>query len=175
MENLKLKRIIESALFCHGAPLSIGRLEKIFDESEAVTSVQIQAVLADLKQEYKHRGIELTEVASGFRFQSQEDISPWMQKLSNERPVRYSRSLLETLALIAYRQPITRAEIEEVRGVAVNTSTIKTLLEREWVRVIGHRDVPGKPAVYGTTKQFLDYFNLSSLDQLAELNKPLES
>ena len=171
MENIKLKRIIESALLCHGAPLSIGRLEKIFDETEGVTSLQIQAVLMDLREEYKHRGIELTEVASGFRFQSQEDISHWMQKLSNERPPRYSRSLLETLVLIAYRQPITRAEIEEVRGVAVNTSTIKTLLERDWVRVIGHRDVPGKPALYGTTKEFLDYFNLSSLDQLAKLSE----
>ncbi len=174
MENLKLKRIIESALLCHGAPLSIKRLEKIFDETEGVTFVHIHAVLMDLREEYKHRGIELKEVASGFRFQTQEEISPWMQKLANERPPRYSRSLLETLVLIAYRQPITRAEIEEVRGVAVNTSTIKTLLERDWVHIIGYREVPGKPALYGTTKQFLDYFNLSSLDQLAELSEAVE-
>ncbi len=169
MENSQLKRIVESALLCFGAPLSLTRLSQMFDEAEGVTTAQIRTVLAELTEDYKQRGIELVEVASGFRFQTQADVSPWVQKLGNERPPRYSRALLETLALIAYRQPITRAEIEAVRGVAVNTLTIKTLLERNWVQVAGHRDVPGKPALYVTTKQFLDYFNLSSLTDLLKL------
>ena len=170
MENSQLKRIIESALLCYGAPLSITRMLQMFEESEGVAAAQIRAVLTELTAEYKQRGVELVEVASGFRFQTQADLSAWVQKLANERPPRYSRSLLETLALIAYRQPITRAEIEVVRGVAVNTPTIKTLLERNWVQVAGYRDVPGKPALYATTKQFLDYFNLSSLYDLPQLS-----
>jgi len=172
MQNLKLKRIIEAALFSYGAPLTLARLSQMFDESEAVMVAEIQEVLSELKEEYKERGVELVEVASGFRFQTQADLSTWLQKLANEKPPRYSRALLETLALIAYRQPITRAEIEAVRGVAVNTPTIKTLLERQWIQVVGHRDVPGKPALYATTKQFLDYFNLSDL---SDLLKPYES
>lgn len=169
MENLQLKRIIESALFSYGEPLSLGRLSQLFDESEGVSPGQIREVLTALKSDYETRGVELVEVASGFRFQTRAELSPWIQKLANERPPRYSRALLETLALIAYRQPITRAEIEAVRGVAVNTPTIKTLLERNWVQVAGYRDVPGKPAVYVTTKQFLDYFNLSNLSDLVDL------
>jgi len=169
MENQQLKSTIEAALFSYSEPLSLGRLLQLFDEVDAVNSSQLRQVLTELKNDYQTRGVELVEVASGFRFQTRADFSPWIQKLANERPPRYSRSLLETLALIAYRQPITRAEIEAVRGVAVNTPTIKTLLERQWVQIVGHREVPGKPAVYATTKQFLDYFNLSSLSDLGEL------
>lgn len=169
MEHAQLKRIIEAALFCDAAPLTIPRLLQLFDEADGVTSAQIRAVLSELAGECQERGIELVEVASGFRFQTQKSVSDWVQKLGNERPPRYSRALLETLALIAYKQPITRAEIEAVRGVAVNTLTIKTLLERQWIKVAGYKEVPGKPALYTTTKQFLDYFNLMSLDDLAVL------
>jgi segregation and condensation protein B len=169
METSQLKCIIESALFSYGEPLTVARLLQMFDESEAVTTAEIRAVLSELTTDYRERGIELVEVVSGFRFQTQADVSSWIQKLGNERPPRYSRALLETLALIAYRQPITRAEIEAVRGVAVNTPTIKTLLERNWIQVAGYRDVPGKPALYATTKQFLDYFNLKNLSDLTQL------
>ena len=122
-----------------------------------------------MADDYSERGLELKEVASGFRIQVREDTNPWVARLWEERPQRYSRALLETLALIAYRQPITRGDIEEVRGVSVRTNIIRTLQEREWIRVVGHRDVPGKPALFGTTKAFLDYFNLSSLDDLPSL------
>jgi segregation and condensation protein B len=131
----------------------------------------VQQALAALREDYLERGVELVEVASGFRFQVRRDVHPFVAKLWTERQTRYSRSLLETLALIAYRQPITRGEIEQIRGVAVSTNTVRTLEEREWVRIVGYRDVPGKPALYGTTKQFLDYFNLKSLDQMPPLSE----
>ncbi|HBO14018.1 MAG TPA: SMC-Scp complex subunit ScpB, partial [Halieaceae bacterium] len=129
----------------------------------------IRAALEEVAARCEDRGFELREVASGFRFQVRQNLGPWVARLWHERPPKYSRALLETLALIAYRQPITRGEIEEIRGVAVSSNIIKTLHEREWIRVVGHRDVPGRPAMYATTRQFLDYFNLKSLDQLPAL------
>lgn len=167
--SLQLQKIIEAALMVAGRPLTIAHLQRLFEETEQPSSAEIQAALAALREHYASRGIELCEVASGFQFQAKTEFSSWLCKLWEERPPRYSRSFLETLALIAYRQPITRAEIEDIRGVAVNSNVIKTLLEREWIRVIGYRDVPGKPALYGTTKNFLDHFNLTSLDELPAL------
>ena len=148
---------------------ALSQLAGLFTEEEAVDNDQIGAALAALAEDCAERGIELKEVASGFRYQIREDVHSWVTRLWTERQTKYSRALLETLALIAYRQPITRAEIEQIRGVAVSSSIIKTLEEREWIRVVGHRDVPGKPALFGTTKAFLDYFNLRSLDQLPPL------
>lgn len=169
MELTQIKRIVEAALLAAGQPLSLAQLGALFGESEALGADALAQALAELGAECAGRGIELVEVASGFRYQVRLDVHPWVQRLWTERQTRYSRALLETLALIAYRQPITRAEIEQIRGVAVSTHTVKTLEEREWIRVVGHRDVPGKPALYGTTRQFLDYFNLKSLDQLPPL------
>lgn len=169
MHEDKLKNIIESALLASGRPLSVDQLLGLFLNDEEITREQVRAVLKSLTDDYAERGTELIEVASGFRFQVREQYSEWVSRLWAERPVRYTRALLETLALIAYRQPITRGEIEDVRGVSVSTSIIKTLLEREWIRVVGHRDVPGKPAMYASTKAFLDYFKLKSLDELPTL------
>src|SRR5690348_7181339 len=144
-------------------------LAALFAEEEAVTHSELAQALEALGRECEGRGVELVEVASGFRYQVREDVHPWVARLWTERQTKYSRALLETLALIAYRQPITRAEIEQIRGVAVSTSIVKTLEEREWVRVVGHRDVPGRPALFGTTRHFLDYFSLKSLDELPPL------
>jgi segregation and condensation protein B len=171
MNEQQLKNIIEAAIFAAGEPLSIDRLLSLFEEEERPEKAQVQQALADLANDYTERGLELKEVSSGFRFQARSDTSRWVSRLWEERAPRYSRALLETLALVAYRQPITRAEIEDIRGVAVSTNIIKTLQEREWVRVVGHRDVPGKPAMYATTREFLDYFNLKSLDQLPPLSE----
>lgn len=165
-----IKKVIEAALLASGEALSLDRLHSLFaageqqPEREAIT----QALKA-IEDECADRGIELKKVSSGYRLQVKQDMAPWVARLWEERPQRYTRALLETLALIAYRQPITRAEIEDVRGVAVSSNIIKTLTEREWIRVVGHRDVPGKPALYGTTRDFLDYFNLKSLDELPPL------
>ncbi len=164
-----LKRIVEAALLAAGQPLSIAQLAALFGEHEPVGHDELARVLAELQQDCTGRGVELKEVASGFRYQIREDVHPWVSRLWTERQTKYSRALLETLALIAYRQPITRAEIEQIRGVAVSSSIVKTLEEREWVRVVGYRDVPGKPALFGTTRLFLDYFNLKSLDELPPL------
>ncbi len=164
-----LKNILEAALLSAGQPLSLDKLGSLFDEHWQPTKTEIGEALDALVEDYRGRGIELVEVASGYRFQARSETGPWVSRLWEERPPRYSRALLETLALIAYRQPITRAEIEEVRGVAVSSNIIKTLAEREWIRVIGHRDVPGRPALYATTKEFLDYFNLKGLDELPSL------
>lgn len=172
MNEQQLKNVIESALFAAGGPLSVERLESLFtpdEPDEQPGREAIRAALDALRVEWEPRGIELVEVASGFRFQVRATMAPWVSRLWEERPTRYSRALLETLALIAYRQPITRAEIEDIRGVSVSSSIVKTLLEREWVRVVGHRDLPGRPALYATTRQFLDYFNLKSLDDLPTL------
>lgn len=166
----QMKQIIEAAIMAAGEPLSLERLARLFDEPQPTTK-ELRAVLDALQHDYMQRGIELKEIASGYRFQVRAELAPWVSKLWEERPARYSRAVLETLALIAYRQPITRAEIEEIRGVAVSTHIIKTLTEREWVKVVGHRDVPGRPALYSTTKQFLDYFNLQSLEQLPALSQ----
>ncbi|MES9828959.1 MAG: SMC-Scp complex subunit ScpB [Candidatus Thiodiazotropha sp.] len=165
----RLKQIVEAALLAAGRPLNLDQLQSLFPEQEAPDKKQLREVLAELSGDYQGRGIEITEVGSGFRIQVRAEFSPWVSKLWVERPPKYSRALLETLALIAYRQPITRGEIEDVRGVSVSTNIIKTLTEREWVRVVGHRDVPGKPALYATTREFLDYFNLKSLNELPTL------
>lgn len=168
MNPQQLKNIIEAALLAAGEPLSIERLLSIFGENPPERA-EMRAALDDLAQDYAGRGVELIEVGSGFRLQVRQEYAQWVSRLWEERPMRYSRALLETLALIAYRQPITRAEIEDIRGVAVSTHIVKTLHEREWIRVLGHRDVPGKPALYGTTRHFLDHFNLKSLDELPTL------
>jgi segregation and condensation protein B len=171
MELTKLKKIIEAALMASGDVLSIERLQLLFDDFDKPKSPNIKEALDSLMDDFSGRGIELVEVASGYRFQVQKDVAPWVTRLWDEKPQRYSRALLETMSLIAYRQPITRGDIEDVRGVAVSSQIIRTLLDREWVRVVGHRDVPGRPAMYATTKEFLDYFSLKSLDELPSLDE----
>jgi len=166
IEFPQLKRIVEASLLAAAQPLSLPQLSALFGETETPSHDDLARAIAELTEDCANRGVELKEVASGFRYQVRQDVHPWVARLWTERQTRYSRALLETLALIAYRQPITRGEIEQIRGVAVSTNIIKTLEEREWVRVVGYRDVPGKPALFGTTKTFLDYFNLKSLDEL---------
>jgi segregation and condensation protein B len=165
----KTKNIIEAALMAAGQPLSIDRLLTLFVDEHQPSRDEIRAILKLLAKECESRGVELKEVSSGFRYQAKQNYAQWVARLWDEKPPRYSRALLETLSLIAYRQPITRGEIEDVRGVSVSTNIMKTLLERDWVKVVGHRDVPGKPAMYATTRQFLDYFNLKSLSSLPTL------
>ncbi|MBT8058965.1 MAG: SMC-Scp complex subunit ScpB [Gammaproteobacteria bacterium] len=164
-----LKSILEGVLLAADEPLNLAALAAVFSDDEQPSNGELREALTALAADYAERGIELREVASGYRIQVREEVNPWVARLWEERPQRYSRALLETLALIAYRQPITRGDIEEVRGVSVRSSIIRTLQEREWIRVVGHRDVPGKPALFGTTKAFLDYFNLASLDDLPSL------
>lgn len=166
-----LRRIIEGAILAAGQPMTITKLLELFDEQVAPGKDEIAAALADIQIACAERGFELKEVASGWRFQVRDDLAPWVNRLWEEKPQKYSRALLETLALIAYRQPITRGDIEEIRGVAVSSHIMKTLLEREWVKVVGHRDVPGRPSLYATTRQFLDYFNLKSLEELPSLSE----
>lgn len=165
----QLAPLLEAILLAAGRPLTLERLAELFDEYERPEPAHLRAGLAVLGGSCRKRGFELKEVASGYRLQVREKYAPWVGRLWEERPPRYSRAMLETLALIAYRQPITRGEIEEVRGVAVNSQIVKTLLERDWIRVVGYRDVPGRPAMFATTKTFLDYFDLRSLDQLPPL------
>lgn len=165
-----LKRIIEAAVLAAPQPLTLAQLTDLFGEGEAPPADDLRRALHALQEDSAARGVELIEVASGFRYQVRADVYPHIARLWAEKPPRYSRALLETLALIAYRQPITRGEIEAIRGVAVNSQIVRTLEEREWIRVVGHRDVPGKPALFGTTRAFLDYFNLKSLDQLPPLS-----
>lgn len=171
MEIEKLKQIVEAALMVAAAPVSFDRLCELFsDDGDAAPSRgQLRTALEELENDYQHCGIELVQVASGYRFQARIEVSGWISHLWDEKRPRYSRALLETLAIIAYRQPITRGEIENIRGVAVSTNIIRTLMERDWARIVGHRDVPGKPAVFATTKPFLDYFNLASLADLPSL------
>lgn len=170
LSDKELIRILEAALFSAGQTLSIDRLMDLFPYDKHPGKDAIRDALSALEEQYlENTSLELKQVSSGFRFQVRDDYSSWVAKLFEERPARYSRATLETLALIAYRQPITRAEIEEVRGVGVSSQIIKTMVERDWIRVIGHRDVPGKPALYATTKGFLDYFNLKSLTELPAL------
>jgi segregation and condensation protein B len=164
-----LKSIIEAVLMAADEPVDMAGLAALFSDDERPSNAEIGTALSELREDYAERGIQLKEVASGYRIQVREEVNPWVARLWEERPQRYSRALLETLALIAYRQPITRGDIEEVRGVSVRSSIIRTLQEREWIRVVGHRDVPGKPALFGTTKPFLDYFGLASLDDLPSL------
>jgi segregation and condensation protein B len=164
-----LKAILEAALFAAQRPLSLAELEALFGEDERPATEEIRLALATLADEYAARPLELRKVASGYRFQVRAAYAPWISRLFEERPGRYSRALLETLAIIAYRQPVTRGQIEEIRGVAVSSGIIRTLTEREWVTVVGHRDVPGRPALFATTPQFLDHFNLESLADLPAL------
>ena len=169
-ENLKrVQNIVEAALLSAGRPLNIDQLRDLFEEHERPARQIMEHVLMLLDESCANRGFELRRVASGYRFQVRQDYAPWVGRLFEEKPQRYSRALLETLALIAYRQPITRGEIEDIRGVTVSSNIIRTLQEREWVRVVGHKDVPGRPAMYATTRQFLDYFNLTSLEELPPL------
>jgi segregation and condensation protein B len=168
-EPRELASLLEAFLLASGKPQSLERLFELFEEAERPEPAVFKKALTQLAKSCEGRAFELIEVASGYRLQVREKYAPWVGRLWEERPQRYSRAMLETLALIAYRQPITRGEIEDVRGVAVNSHIVKTLLEREWIRVVGYRDVPGKPAMFATTKAFLDHFNLKSLDQLPPL------
>ena len=168
-EPKDLASLLEAFLLAAGKPMSLERMAELFEEAERPSPALLRKALEVLNKSCKDRAFELKEVASGYRLQVRERFSPWVGRLWEERPQRYSRALLETLVLIAYRQPITRGEIEDVRGVAVNSQIVKTLLEREWIRVVGHREVPGRPAMFATTRQFLDHFNLKSLDELPPL------
>ena len=167
----KVKMIIEGLLLAAGRPLPLESIAAVFNEEERPENDELLDVLARIDEECGDRGFELTKVASGYRFQVKQELAEWVGKLWEERPPRYTRALLETLALVAYRQPITRGDIEEIRGVAVSSNIIRTLLDREWIRVVGQRDVPGRPSMFATTKQFLDYFNLESLQQLPALSE----
>ena len=169
MAETGLVQILEGALMVAGEALSIQRLSQLFDEFDRPANTDLREALDEVGRRCEGRGYELVQVATGYRFQVRQNLSTWVGRLWQERPPRYSRALLETLSLIAYRQPITRGEIEEIRGVAVSTNIVKTLQERDWVRIVGHRDVPGRPAMYATTRQFLDYFNLKSLEDLPPL------
>lgn len=172
--NSKLKHLIEALIFSADKPLSEEQLLKFFSEEEKPTLEDLRIALNELVEEFSERGVALVKVASGYRFQVRNEWAPWIVKLWDEKPIKYSRALLETLALIAYRQPITRGEIEHIRGVAVSTSIIKTLEERHWVRVVGHKEVPGRPALYATTKEFLNYFGLTSLKELPPLPEVMD-
>ena len=169
MDQTEIKHFIEAALLAAGRPLSVDQLQGLFDGRSAPSKPDIRAAIATLVDEYEPRGITIAEVASGFRIQVKAAMAERLQKLWEERPPRYSRALFETLALVAYRQPITRGEIEEVRGVSVSPNIVRTLLERDWIRVVGHRDVPGRPEMFGTTRNFLDHFGLKKLDDLPPL------
>lgn len=174
LDAAQLKRIVEAALMAAGEPLSVNRLAALFKPGELDPQEgrkHIREVLATLTEEAEGRGYQLKQVASGYRFQVRQSLSPWVSRLWEEKPPRYSRALLETLALIVYRQPVTRADIESVRGVAVSQNILRTLLERGWVRVVGQRETPGRPNLYGATRRFLDYFNLHSFDDLPPLEK----
>ncbi len=169
LDKLEIKYFVESALLAAGRPLSVDQLQKLFDGRSEPEKSEIREAIQGLVDEYEGRGITVAEVASGFRIQVKASMAERLQKLWEERPPRYSRALFETLALVAYRQPVTRGEIEEIRGVSVSSNIVRTLIERDWVRVIGHRDVPGRPELFGTTRGFLDYFGLKKLDDLPPL------
>ncbi len=169
MNEDELKNILEAVIYASDEPMSMNRLMSLFPEEGHPGRDAIKTAVSQLQEETADRSIELKEVGSGYRYQVRQNYAEWVSKLWEERPARYSRASLETLALIAYRQPVTRAEIEEVRGVSVSSNIIKAFIERDWVKVVGHRDVPGKPALYATTKGFLDYFNLGSLQDLPSL------
>jgi segregation and condensation protein B len=166
---MELKKIVEAALFVAQRPLTLTELQGLFDEGEQPSHQELRDALTQLTAEFAERPLELKEVASGYRFQVREGLSPWVSRLFEERPGRYSKAFLETLAIIAYRQPVTRGEIEDIRGVAVSSNIVRGLLERDWVHVVGHKEVPGRPALYATTREFLDYFNLRNLGELPPL------
>ncbi len=169
MDDTEIKYFVEAALLAAGRPLNIDQLQALFDEASMPEKAQIRDAIKALQDDYQDRGLAITEVASGFRMQLKAGMSERLEKLWEDKPPRYSRAMFETLALIAYRQPMTRGEIEEIRGVSVSSNIVRSLLEREWVRVVGHRDVPGRPALFATTKQFLDYFGLKKLEDLPPL------
>lgn len=169
--DVEIKQIVEAVLFASGKPMTIRQVQQVFPELERPDTLAIQNAIDEIIQDYSLRPVELKQVASGYRFQVKQQMSPWVARLFEEKPPKYSRALLETLAIIAYRQPVTRGDIEDIRGVSVSTNIIRTLLEREWIRVVAHKEVPGRPAIYGTTKQFLDYFNKSSLSELPTLQE----
>ena len=170
-ESDLMRRIVEAALLASPQPLTLAQLANLFPEDAQPAPGSLEQAIAELRSQDADRGVELVEVASGFRYQVKAEVHAWVARLWTERQTKYTRATLETLALIAYRQPITRGEIEQIRGVSVNSNTIKMLEEREWIRVIGHRDVPGRPELFGTTRTFLDYFGLKSLDQLPPLSE----
>ncbi|WP_245395215.1 SMC-Scp complex subunit ScpB [methane-oxidizing endosymbiont of Gigantopelta aegis] len=169
--DTSLKNIVEAILFAANRCMTPKQIQVVFPELEQPEVKQIQAAIDEISIDYQNRPIALKKLASGYRFQVKAGLSPWISRLFEEKPPRYSRALLETLSIIAYRQPVTRGEIEDIRGVSVSSNIIRTLLDREWIRIIAHKEVPGRPALYGTTKQFLDYFNLSSLEQLPTLDQ----
>lgn len=171
MKKDKLVKILDAILLSADKPLSIEQLLGFFEPEDLVNREDAKTALKSLQQSCEERGFELVETASGFRFQTREEFKQWVTHHWDEKPVKYSRALLETLALIVYRQPITRAEIEDIRGVAVSSHIVKTLQERDWIRVVGHKEVPGRPSLLGTTRQFLDYFNLKSLDEMPSLSE----
>ena len=171
MQKEKLQAILEAILVSAEKPLSVEKLLGFFNDDDLVNRQDIKKALEQIASFYQNRGFELVETASGFRFQTRQEYKQWVTQHWDEKPAKYSRALLETLALIVYRQPITRAEIEDIRGVAVSSHIIKTLQEREWIRIVGHKEVPGRPALLGTTRQFLDYFNLKSLDEMPSLSE----
>lgn len=171
VDKAMLRKIVEGAILAAAQPMTVARILELFDEEVAPAKDEVLAALQDIQADNAERGFELKEVASGWRFQVREELAPWVNRLWDEKPQKYSRALLETLALIAYRQPITRGDIEEIRGVAVSSHIMKTLMERDWVKVVGHRDVPGRPSLYATTRQFLDYFNLKNLEDLPSLSE----
>jgi segregation and condensation protein B len=166
---VELKYIIEALFFAAQRPLTAKQLQQFFPDTNSPELNDIHAAIAALAEEYRDRAVELQQVASGYRFQVKADYAPWVARLFEEKPPKYSRALLETLAIIAYRQPVTRGDIEDIRGVSVSSNIVQTLLEREWIKVVGQKAVPGRPNLYGTTKQFLDYFNLSTLSELPTL------
>jgi segregation and condensation protein B len=165
----KIRQIVEGLLLTAGKPLTLDKIAEIFTKEELPEREVLKTALEEIEKSCEGRGFELKKVASGYRLQVRQELSDWIGRLWEEKPQRYSRALLETLAIIAYRQPITRGDIEKIRGVAVSSSIVRTLLERDWVRVVGHRDVPGRPAMYASTREFLDYFNLQNLDELPAL------
>ena len=173
LERNKIKKIIESLLFSSSYPIKVKEIKNFFSE-EKVSSNLIQEIISEIEIDYSKSGVNLRKVSSGYRFQVSEDCNEWVTKFYPEKPQKYSRALMETLALIVYKQPITRTEIEAVRGVSVSSNIIKTLLEREWIKILGYKDVPGKPAIFGTTKEFLDSHNLLSLNQLPKLDDIVE-
>ena len=169
--NVKTKRIVEAILFAARRPMTAKQVQQVFPELEQPELSEILSAIDSIIEDYRFRPIELKAVASGYRFQVRQELSRWVSRLFEEKPPKYSRALLETLAIIAYKQPVTRGEIEDIRGVSVSSSIIQTLLEREWVKVVAYKEVPGRPGLYGTTKQFLDYFNIASINELPTLQE----
>lgn len=168
---MEIKQIVEALLFASNQPRTVKQLRQVFPELAQPDNDEIQRAIDSIIEDYRLRPVELKLVATGYRFQVKEAMSPWVSRLFSEKPPKYSRALLETMAIIAYKQPVTRGDIEDIRGVSVSSNIMRTLLDREWVRVVGHKEVPGRPALYSTTRQLLDYFNLSSLSELPTLQE----